>query len=137
MQNLKKGFLTRGIAWLLAFVMVLTIVPFRAFAEDELEVSPPEAPSQVRDAAAPEDTSTSADAKNAVHGFVGVLVGGDINADLAKETGQRFKPIEGVKVYFQWYEAKEIELHQPTMQFQEPTDSFILKLSPTSAEIEN
>ncbi|VEJ36230.1 Parasporal protein [Aedoeadaptatus ivorii] len=106
MQNLKKGFLTRGIAWLLAFVMVLTIVPFRAFAEDELEVSPPEAPSQVRDAAAPEDTSTSADAKNAVHGFVGVLVGGDINADLAKETGQRFKPIEGVKVYFQWYEAK-------------------------------
>ena len=59
-----------------------------------------------RDAAAPEDTATSADAKNAVHGFVGVLVGGDINADLAAETGQRFKPIEGVKVYFQWYEAK-------------------------------
>ena len=57
-----------------------------------------------RDAAAPEDTSTSADAKNAVHGFVGVLVGGDINTDLAAETGQRFKPIEGVRVYFQWYE---------------------------------
>ena len=59
-----------------------------------------------REAAAPEDTSTSADAKNAVHGFAGVLVGGDINADLAAETGQRFKPIEGVKVYFQWYEKK-------------------------------
>ncbi|MHB0808742.1 MAG: Rib/alpha-like domain-containing protein [Facklamia hominis] len=59
-----------------------------------------------RDAAAPEDTATDADAKNAVHGFVGVLVGGDINADLKAETGQRFKPIEGVKVYFQWYEAK-------------------------------
>ncbi|MGX7144451.1 Rib/alpha-like domain-containing protein, partial [Facklamia languida] len=59
-----------------------------------------------REAAAPEDTSTSADAKNAVHGFVGVLVGGDINADLKAETGQRFKPIEGVRVYFQWYEKK-------------------------------
>lgn len=58
------------------------------------------------EAAAPEDTSTSADAKNAVHGFVGVLVGGDINADLKAETGQRFKPIEGVRVYFQWYEKK-------------------------------
>ncbi|WP_246823300.1 Rib/alpha-like domain-containing protein, partial [Facklamia sp. HMSC062C11] len=59
-----------------------------------------------RDAAAPEDTATDADAKNAVHGFVGVLVGGDINADLKAETGQKFKPIEGVKVYFQWYESK-------------------------------
>lgn len=106
MQNLKKSFLARGIAWLLAFVMVLTIVPFRAFAEDGLEVYPSESPTQVRDAAEPEDTSTSADAKDAVHGFVGVLVHGDVNADLEATTGQGFKPIAGVKVYFQWYEAK-------------------------------
>ena len=72
--------------------------------ETSLEIAPVKEQEAVKDAAAPEDTSTSADAKNAVHGFVGVLVGGDINADLAAETGQRFKPIEGVKVYFQWYE---------------------------------
>jgi len=60
----------------------------------------------VRDAAPPEDTTTSSDAKNAVHGYVGVLVGGDVNSDLKAEKGQRFKPIEGVRVYFQWYEKK-------------------------------
>lgn len=74
--------------------------------QPELAKAPEEPKTGVRDAAPPEDTSTSANAKNAVHGFVGVLVGGDINADLKAETGQRFKPIEGVKVYFQWYEKK-------------------------------
>lgn len=80
--------------------------PVASGQDKGLEISPEEDKSAVKDAAEPEDTSTSADAKNAVHGFVGVLVGGDINADLAAETGQRFKPIEGIKVYFQWYEAK-------------------------------
>ena len=74
--------------------------------QPELALAPAKDPVGVKDAAPPEDTTTSADAKDAVHGYVGVLVGGDINADLAAETGQRFKPIKGVKVYFQWYEAK-------------------------------
>ncbi|MDU6547389.1 Rib/alpha-like domain-containing protein, partial [Anaerococcus vaginalis] len=77
---------------------------------ENVEKKPAKAPKSpttgVRDAAPPEDTTTDADAKNAVHGFVGVLVGKDINADLKDETGQAFKPIEGVKVYFQWYEKK-------------------------------
>ncbi|WP_218914853.1 Rib/alpha-like domain-containing protein, partial [Peptoniphilus timonensis] len=77
-----------------------------AASEPRLALSPAKGPVAVRDAAEPEDTTTSADAKNAVHGFVGLLVGKDINADLKDETGQAFKPIEGVKVYFQWYEAK-------------------------------
>ena len=68
--------------------------PVASGQDKGLEISPEEEKPAVKDAAEPEDTSTSADAKNAVHGFVGVLVGGDINADLAAETGQRFKPIE-------------------------------------------
>lgn len=107
MQSFKRTYVTRAIAWALAFVMVFTMIPYGAFAqgkaeEGELGFAPENVPVAVKDAAPPEDTSTSADAKNAVHGFVGVLVGGDINADLKEETGQRFKPIEGVKVYFQW-----------------------------------
>ena len=87
-----------------------------------------------REAAAPEDTSTSADAKNAVHGFAGVLVGGDINADLAAETGQRFKPIEGVKVYFQWYE-KEGNRTSPTYYAVSGADGqFHIKMKPYIGE---
>ncbi|MDU6098351.1 Rib/alpha-like domain-containing protein, partial [Peptoniphilus harei] len=122
MDKKKKFNTNRVAAYALSGVMLASVIPYNVFATEDqaqnalnnaaaasepgLEVSPSEAPSQVRDAAAPEDTSTSADAKNAVHGFVGVLVGGDINADLKAETGQRFKPIEGVRVYFQWYEKK-------------------------------
>lgn len=111
MENVKKHMSTRIMAWILSLVMLFTMIPYSAFAEGEAEegklgLAPANVPVAVRDAAEPEDTSTDSDAKNAVHGFVGVLVGGDINADLAAETGQRFKPIEGVKVYFQWYEAK-------------------------------
>ncbi|EGS31447.1 Ig domain protein [Peptoniphilus sp. oral taxon 375 str. F0436] len=111
MENVKKHMSTRIMAWILSLVMLFTMIPYSAFAEGEAEegklgLAPANVPVAVRDAALPEDTSTDADAKNAVHGFVGVLVGGDINADLQAETGQRFKPIEGVKVYFQWYESK-------------------------------
>ncbi len=101
-----KNYLRKTLALVMAFLMIVTMMPVNVFAEDELEVSEGTDQVAVKDAAPPEDTSTSADAKNAVHGFVGVLVGGDINADLKAETGQRFKPIEGVKVYFQWYEKK-------------------------------
>ena len=109
MENVKKHMSTRIMAWILSLVMLFTMIPYGAFAEGEAEegklgLAPANVPVAVRDAAEPEDTSTSADAKNAVHGFVGVLVGGDINANLKEETGQRFKPIEGIRVYFQWYE---------------------------------
>ncbi|MDK7377315.1 Rib/alpha-like domain-containing protein, partial [Peptoniphilus harei] len=114
----KKKFNTNRVAaYALSGVMLASVIPYNVFANEKvlndniqsvsgLEKSPEKPNIAVRDAAAPEDTATDADAKDAVHGFVGVLVGGDINADLKSETGQRFKPIEGVKVYFQWYEAK-------------------------------
>lgn len=117
MDNKKKFNTNRVAAYALSGVMLASAIPYNVFAnpgvlndknhsESSLEKSPEKPNIAVRDAAPPEDTSTSSDAKNAVHGFVGVLVGGDINANLAEETGQRFKPIEGVKVYFQWYEKK-------------------------------
>ncbi|QQE47093.1 C protein alpha-antigen precursor [Peptoniphilus harei] len=123
MDNKKKKFSTNRVAaYALSGVMLASVIPYNVFANAEktknaintvaeengsgLGIAPAKGPVGVKDAAKPEDTTTSADAKDAVHGYVGVLVGGDINADLAAETGQRFKPIEGVKVYFQWYEAK-------------------------------
>ncbi|EPH12458.1 Rib/alpha-like domain-containing protein [Facklamia hominis] len=67
-----------------------------------------EAPSQpataTREAAEPEESEVGKDASNAVHGYVGVQAGGDLNLKLDGATGQQFKPIEGVKVYFQWFE---------------------------------
>ena len=117
MDKKKKFSTNRVAAYALSGVMLASVIPYNVFANEKalndniqsvsgLEISPAKGPVAVRDAAKPEDTSTSSDAKNAVHGFVGILVGGDVNADLKEETGQRFKPIEGVKVYFQWYEAK-------------------------------
>ena len=57
-----------------------------------------------RDAAAPEESDVANDARNAVHAFVGVQTGGDLNLKLEGATGQQFKPIEGVRAYFQWFE---------------------------------
>lgn len=115
MDNKKKFNTNRVAAYALSGVMLASVIPYNVFANEEvlndkiqfessLEKSPEDKKISVRDAAPPEDTSTSADAKDAVHGYVGVLVGDDINADLKAQTGQKFKPIEGVKVYFQWYE---------------------------------
>ena len=67
----------------------------------------PESPTTgVREADQPEDTTTTSDAKNAVHGYVGVQVGDDINKDLSKAGKGQFRPIEGVRVYFQWFEKE-------------------------------
>lgn len=44
------------------------------------------------------------DAPNAVHAFAGVQTGGDLNWVLSDVTGQQFKPIQGIKAYFQWFE---------------------------------
>lgn len=77
MQSFKRTIATRALAWVLAFVMVFTMIPYGAFAageaeEGKLEMAPAKGPVAVANAAEPEDTTTSADAKNAVHGFVGV-----------------------------------------------------------------
>ncbi len=57
-----------------------------------------------RDAAPPIESGVGNDSKNAVHAFVGVQTGGDLNLPLADVTGQQFKPLEGVRAYFQWFE---------------------------------
>ncbi|WP_218970144.1 Rib/alpha-like domain-containing protein, partial [Anaerococcus sp. HMSC075B03] len=69
-------------------------------------VKAPESPSTgVREAAPPEDTATTPDAKNAVHAYVGVVNGLNIDANLAKASDNQFKPIAGIKAYFQWFET--------------------------------
>lgn len=92
MDNKKKFNTNRVAAYALSGVMLASVIPYNVFAnvnetrnainnvaatgENNLGLSPANEPNAVKDAAAPEDTSTSSDAKNAVHGFVGVLVGG-------------------------------------------------------------
>ena len=76
---------------------------------EKVERQPAKAPESpktgVRDAAPPEDTTTDADANNAVHAYVGVVNGLNIDANLSKVSEQQFKPIAGVKAYFQWFET--------------------------------
>ena len=68
-------------------------------------VKAPENPSTgVRDAAPPEESEVAADANNAVHAYVGVVNGLNIDADLSKASDNQFKPIKGIKAYFQWFE---------------------------------
>ena len=76
---------------------------------ENVDIQPVKAPENpktgVRDAAPPEDTTTDADANNAVHAYVGVVNGLNIDANLSKASEQQFKPIAGVKAYFQWFET--------------------------------
>ena len=76
---------------------------------EKVERQPAKAPESpktgVRDAAPPEDTTTDADANNAVHAYVGVVNGLNIDANLSKASDQQFKPIAGIKAYFQWFET--------------------------------
>lgn len=72
--------------------------------QPELALAPEKETVAVRDAAQPEESEVGNKAKNAVHAFVGVQTGGDLNLPLAGATGQEFKPIEGVRAYFQWFE---------------------------------
>ena len=109
MQSFKRTIATRALAWVLAFVMVFTMIPYGAFAageagEDKLSLAPSKGPVAVRDAAPPIESQVGNDARNAVHAFVGVQTGGDLNLPLADATGQQFTPIPGVKAYFQWFE---------------------------------
>ena len=68
--------------------------------------SPKSPTTGVREAAPPEDTTTDADANNAVHAYVGVVNGLNIDANLSKASDKQFKPIAGIKAYFQWFETR-------------------------------
>lgn len=78
--------------------MVVTLLPLNVFAEE------PTPAIATRDASAPEESEVGNDSRDAVHAFVGVQTGGDLNLELSGATGQEFKPIEGVRGYFQWFE---------------------------------
>ena len=100
MQKFKQSLAVKALAWVLAVAITVTMtpMPFAAFA------APTPGGTATRDAAPPIESSVGNDSRNAVHAFVGVQTGGDANLPLAKATGQQFKPIEGVRAYFQWFE---------------------------------
>ena len=100
MQSFKRTIATRALAWVLAFVMVFTMIPYGAFAEGE----PTPGGIATRDAAPPIESPVDNDSKNAVHAFVGVQTAGNLNDPIPKMTGQQFIPMEGIKAYFQWFE---------------------------------
>ena len=98
MQSFKRTYATRAITWLLSLVMVLTMIPYGAFAQGE----PTQSPKNVEDSI---ESSVGNDAKNAIHAYVGIQVGGDLNLKLQGDAlNQQFKPIAGVRAYFQWFE---------------------------------
>lgn len=90
MDNKKKKFNTNRVAaYALSGVMLASVIPYNVFANVDkaqsaisaaasgsgLEMDPAKGPATgVRDAAPPEDTDTTSDAKNAVHGYVGVMI---------------------------------------------------------------
>ncbi|WP_144020114.1 Rib/alpha-like domain-containing protein, partial [Peptoniphilus phoceensis] len=145
MDNKKKKFNTNRVAaYALSGVMLASMVPYNVFANPEqaqnalttaaaaseprLALSPDKAPVAVRDAAPPEDTDTASDAKNAVHGYVGVQVGDDVNKNLAKAGKGQFIPKEGVKVYFQWYEKKGNRVSPVYAATSDATGQFHMKI---------
>ncbi len=116
MDNKKKKFNTNRVAaYALSGVMLASVIPYNVFATEDKALEAANQTIQLqneqttgiatRDAEGdiPSGTITN-DAPNAVHAFVGVQTGGDANLPLAGATGQQFKPIQGVKAYFQWFE---------------------------------
>ena len=139
MQSFKRTIATRALAWVLAFVMVFTMIPYGAFAageagENNLGLAPKNPQTGVRDAAPPEDTDTLSDAKNAVHGYVGVQVGDDVNKNLAKAGKSQFIPKEGVKVYFQWFEKKGNRVSPVYAATSDAAGQFHMKIKPYIGE---
>ena len=94
----------RYLALLLAFVMLIGIIPTNIFAAGELELAPAKVPTGVRDAAPPIESPVDNDSRNAVHAFVGVQTAGNLNDLIPDMTGQQFIPMAGIKAYFQWFE---------------------------------
>ena len=112
MQNKRKNLAIRATAGALSLSLVFGMVPsgIYAYANEQTAQKAMVQNAQMtptiatRDAAKPEESEVGNDARDAVHAFVGVQTGGDLNLELSGATGQEFKPIEGVRGYFQWLE---------------------------------
>lgn len=95
----------RFMAIILSLTMILGMVPASVFADNDFEMSPLDFSISTRDAEGDIPSGNIAnDARNAVHAFVGVKTGGDLNWVLSDVTGEQFKPLAGIKGYFQWFE---------------------------------
>lgn len=95
----------RFMAIILSLTMILGMVPASVFADNDFEMSPLDFSISTRDAEGDIPSGNIAnDARNAVHAFVGVQTGGDLNWVLSDVTGEQFKPLAGIKGYFQWFE---------------------------------
>ena len=112
MQNKRKNLAIRATAGALSLSLVFGMVPsgIYAYANEQTAQKAMVQNAQMtptiatRDAVKPEESEVGNDARDAVHAFVGVQTGGDLNLELSGATGQEFKPIEGVRGYFQWFE---------------------------------
>lgn len=116
-----KANANRVAAYALSGVMLASMIPYNVFAspaettkalstvaasDQTLRLSPAGQPATgVREAAPPEESDTDKDANNAVHGYVGLVQGVNIDQDMSKVTGEQFTPKAGIVVYFQWYEG--------------------------------
>lgn len=87
MTNSKRHLWRPTLALIMSVLMVVTLLPLNVFAEE------PTPAIATRDASAPEESEVGNDSRDAVHAFVGVQTGGDLNLPLADATGQQFKPI--------------------------------------------
>ena len=86
----------RYLSLFLALIMLIGTLPINIFAE------PTQSKKNVEDSI---ESSVGNDAKNAIHAYVGIQVGGDLNMKLQGDAlNQQFKPIAGVRAYFQWFE---------------------------------
>lgn len=110
-----KANANRVAAYALSGVMLASMIPYNVFANtSELDKgianyknesmlgTPSTAP---RAAEEPEKSDTDKDANNAVHGYVGLVQGVNIDQNMSKVTGEQFTPKAGIDVYFQWYEG--------------------------------
>ena len=112
MQNKRKNLAIRATAGALSLSLVFGMVPsgIYAYADKQTAQKAMVQNAQMtpaiatRDAAKPEESEVGNNSRDAVHAFVGVQTGGDLNLPLGGATGQEFKPIEGVRGYFQWFE---------------------------------
>ncbi|CAC9922265.1 hypothetical protein PEPNEM18_00037 [Aedoeadaptatus nemausensis] len=112
MQNKRKNLAIRATAGALSLSLVFGMVPSGIYAYADKQTAQKAMVQNAqnaqkglaiatRDAAEPEESEVGNDARDAVHAFVGVQTGGDLNLELSGATGQEFKPIEGVRGYFQ------------------------------------
>ncbi|MCI5643156.1 MAG: hypothetical protein MR285_03480, partial [Peptoniphilus sp.] len=113
MDKNKKVNANRVAAYALSGVMLASMIPYNVFASTSqvdkivannamLAATPKDI--ATREAAPPMESEVSADARDAVHGWVGIQRTGDVNLNYDNQIGKAFLPMKGVKVYFQWYE---------------------------------